>query len=69
MSASCNTRMAMGYHIKPFTHKFLLKITSTIKCSFNLMLKVALKTRFDESRHKFQVHMMSMVVKKRVYDA
>ena len=22
----------------------------------------------NESRHKFQVHMMSMVVKKRVYD-
>lgn len=28
------------------------------------MLKVALKARFDESQHKFQVHIMSMAVKK-----
>jgi hypothetical protein len=63
MSASCNSRMAMGYHIKRFTHQFLFKITSTIKC-----FQFDAKGSSNESRHKFQVHMMSMVVKKRVYD-
>ena len=41
---------------KTIHNKHLLYIMVTIRFSFNLMLTAAQKTRFDESRQKFQVH-------------
>lgn len=45
----------MGYRVKLSHEKFLLKIMTMVKFSFNLMLTVALKFDFDASQQEYRV--------------